>query len=209
MNITNPGGLSEEYKWGHSLVSIWSSHLDPDDGVMWDISPASIGDIPVSEYPTDILGLRDFYNTFEGGDPGTGHSVNPKTGLPYEPQVIPRGDYARVLAEFWADGPDSETPPGHWFTLLNYVNDHPELEKRYRGQGEILDNLEWDVKAYFILGGTMHDVAITSWGIKGWYDYIAVRFLRSGLWWNWGKVLIRFFHLIIQEGFRLFPVLSN
>ncbi|MGB1241520.1 MAG: T9SS type A sorting domain-containing protein, partial [Chitinophagales bacterium] len=54
--------------------------------------------------------------------------------------------------------------------------DHPEapydLVKKMRGQGEILDDLEWDVKAYFTLGGTMHDVAISSWGIKGWYDYI-------------------------------------
>jgi uncharacterized protein DUF6851/type IX secretion system substrate protein len=171
LDLTATGGLSEEYKWGNSLVAIWSSHLDPSDGVMWDISPASIGNIPVSEYPTDIVGLRDFYDIFEGGDPGTGYSVNPKTGLPYEPQIVHRGDYARVLAEFWADGPDSETPPGHWFTILNYVNDHPDLVKKYRGQGEVLDDLEWDVKSYFILGGTMHDVAITSWGIKGWYDY--------------------------------------
>ena len=37
LDMTTTGGLSEEYKWGHSLVSIWSSHLDPSDGVMWDI----------------------------------------------------------------------------------------------------------------------------------------------------------------------------
>ena len=80
-------------------------------------------------------------------------------------------DYGRVIAEFWADGPDSETPPGHWFTILNSVNEHPELEKRYRGEGEPLDDLEWDIKAYFALGGAMHDSAVAAWGIKGWYDY--------------------------------------
>ncbi len=164
------GGLPDEYRWGHSMVAVWSSHLDPSDGVMWDISPATIGNI--SDYPTDIPSLRDFYNTFEGGDPGTGHNLNPKTNQPYPPQIVPRADYARVLAEFWADGPDSETPPGHWFTILNYVNDHPDLEKKFKGEGAILDDLEWDVKSYFILGGAMHDVAIASWGIKGWYDYI-------------------------------------
>ena len=36
----------------------------------------------------------------------------------------------------------------------------------------MLDDLEWDVKAYLTLGGAMHDVAITAWGIKGYYDYI-------------------------------------
>ena len=37
--------------------------------------------------------------------------------------------------------PDSETPPGHWFVLLNTTSDHPMMEKKYRGQGEILDDL--------------------------------------------------------------------
>lgn len=164
------GGISEEYKWTHSLVAIWSSHLDPTDGVMWDISPASIGNN--GPLPLNFEDYHDFYNRYEGGDQSQGWDVNPHTGLPYEPQIVPRGDYARVLAEFWADGPHSETPPGHWYTILNYVSDNPDFEKRYRGEGDILDDLEWDVKSYFLMGGTLHDVAITAWGIKGWYDYV-------------------------------------
>ncbi|MCB0707113.1 MAG: T9SS type A sorting domain-containing protein [Saprospiraceae bacterium] len=166
------GGLSEEYKWNHSMVAVWSGHLDPSDGVMIDISPGALGNLSVSDYPTDIPGLQNFYDYLEGGDPSIGRDLNPSTGLPYEPQIVPRGDYGRILAEFWADGPNSETPPGHWFTILNYVNDYPGFEKRYEGTGDILDDLEWDVKAYFTLAGAMHDVAITAWGIKGWYDYV-------------------------------------
>ena len=164
-------GNSLDYQWGNQLVAIWSSHLDPSDGVMIDISPASIGNIAIQDYPTTLEGLREFYNLLEGGDPSRGHEINPITQLPYPSQVVPRGDYARVLAEFWADGPDSETPPGHWYTILNYVNDHEQFEKRFNGQGEILGDLEWDVKAYFTLGGALHDAAITAWSIKGWYDY--------------------------------------
>ena len=52
------------------------------------------------------------------------------------------------------------------------MNDHPQLDRRLSGVGPVLDDLEWDVKAYFVLGGTMHDVAIVAWGLKGWYDYI-------------------------------------
>ncbi|MDX1667604.1 MAG: T9SS type A sorting domain-containing protein, partial [Saprospiraceae bacterium] len=134
--------------------------------------------------PATFEEYKDFYDQFEGGDPGQGHAINPHTGEPYEPQIVPRADYARVLAEFWADGPDSETPPGHWFTILNTVAQHPELEKRFRGEGPVLDDLEWDVKAYFTLGGAVHDAAVTAWGIKGWYDYIrpisAIRYM-SGL----------------------------
>lgn len=170
IDTTAVGGISEEYKWGFELVSVWSSHLDPEDGVIWDISPKNIGNI--QDYPTTVEGLRDFYNLIDGGDYGIGREMNPSTGMPYETQMVPRADYARVLAEFWADGPDSETPPGHWFTILNYVNDHPDFEKKYRGEGEIMDDLEWDVKAYFMMSGAMHDCAITAWGIKGWYDYL-------------------------------------
>lgn len=170
LDTTAGMGESDQYRWGFELVSVWSSQLDPGDGVMWDISPAAIGNI--SELPTTDAEIQAFYNLLDGGDASTGHTMNPITGQPYESQMVPRGDYGRVLAEFWADGPDSETPPGHWFVLLNYVNDHPLLEKRFKGEGDIVDDLEWDVKSYFILGGAMHDVAITAWGIKGWYDYI-------------------------------------
>jgi hypothetical protein len=167
---TYNGPLFEEYKWGFSLVSIWSAHLDPADGVMMDISPASLGNI--QSYPANPAEYPQFYDLLNGGDPSTGYSQNPITGAPYEEQLVPRGDYARVLAEFWADGPDSETPPGHWFVITNEVFDHPDLERRYEGVGEELGPLEWDVKAYFVLGGAMHDSAIAAWGIKGYYDYI-------------------------------------
>lgn len=168
LNPATGGGPSDDYKWSHALVAVWGSLLDPADGVMKDISPASIGHNTF--YPNDLAGLRNFYNLAEGGDPGTGWIVNPKTGQPYTPQMVRRGDYTRVLAEFWADGPRSVTPPGHWFEILNYVNDQPSAEKRVRGIGPVCENLEWDVKAYFALGGAMHDAAITAWSIKGWYD---------------------------------------
>lgn len=172
---------SENYKWGFSLVSIWSSHLDPSDGVMWDISPANIGNI--QDYPTAFKEYPDFYDQLAGGDASIGHNLNPHTGLAYRPNLVPRADYARVLAEFWADGPDSETPPGHWFSILNYVSDHPLFVKRYRGQGAILDDLEWDVKSYFTMGGAVHDAAISAWGIKGYYDYVrpisAIRYMAD------------------------------
>ena len=148
------GPRQEEFLESFQRVIEWSGLLDPSDGVMIDISPASIGD--------NTLGTND----------GDGYDVNPKTGEAYQPQVVPAGDYYRVLAEFWADGPDSETPPGHWFTIANTVSDSPELVRRLGGEGPVLDELEWDVKLYFALGGAMHDVAVAVWGVKGWYDFV-------------------------------------
>lgn len=164
------GGTSDLYKWGFSMVAIWSGHLDATDGVMMDISPASLGNR--NNLPADFSDFDTFYNYLTGGSVSDGHAVNPATGAPYTPNMVPRADYARVLAEFWADGPDSETPPGHWFSIANYVADHPELSKQFMGEGAVLDDLEWDVKMYFALGGAMHDCAVSAWGVKGWYDYL-------------------------------------
>jgi len=154
-----------EYKNGFKRVVVFSSTLTPDDGVVIDISPASLGN--------NTLGTND----------GHGYSLNPITGLRYTPQFVPRGDYTRVLAEFWADGPSSETPPGHWFTILNYVSDHPLVVKRLGGDGPVLSDLEWDVKTYLAMGGAMHDVAIAAWGVKGYYDYLrpisAIRYMAG------------------------------
>ena len=155
-----------------SMVSVWGSHLSPEDDTIWDISPNSLGNVNDDTYPTDFSDFTSFYNYYDGGDTSQGYSVNPVTNESYEIQNVKRGDYTRVLAEYWADGPDSETPPGHWFVLLNSVSDNPQLEKKFQGIGDELSDLEWDVKSYFILGGVMHDVAISVWGIKGWYDYI-------------------------------------
>ena len=181
--IENGGGIDDEYKWNFALVAAWSAHLDPNDPTLIDISPGALGNVDLSLFPQNLDEYKLFYDFVDGGDLGTGHALNPATNQPYTPQMVKRADYARVLAEFWADGPDSETPPGHWFTILNYVSDHPETIKRIEGTGEVLDDLEWDVKSYLALGGAMHDAAVSAWGVKGFYDYIrpisAIRYMAS------------------------------
>ena len=141
------------------------SELTPDDGVTLDISPGSFG------------------NNTLGDNDGAGHPLNPATGLPYAPNVVKRGDFVRVLAEFWADGPNSETPPGHWNTLANAVSDHPAAIKRIGGTGPVVDDLEWDVKMYFALNAAVHDAACAAWGLKryydGWRPMTAVRYLAG------------------------------
>jgi len=82
---------SKLYKWGFNLVSIWSSHMDPADETLWDISPATIGNIP--NLPESFEEYEQFYNLIEGGDPSLGHIINPITGEPYTPQLVKRADY--------------------------------------------------------------------------------------------------------------------
>ena len=183
INDSSLDGIEDPYKWHFALVASWSSHLDPSDPTLIDISPGGIGNVALASFPATFEEFQSFYDFMEGGDIGAGHPINPVTGQPYEQQLVKRSDYARVLAEFWADGPDSETPPGHWFTILNYVSDHPETIKQIEGEGAVLDDLEWDVKSYLALGGAMHDAAVNTWGVKGYYDYIrpisAIRYMAS------------------------------
>lgn len=126
--------------------------LDPADGVMIDVSPGAM------------------LNNDLGTNNGSGHPLNPYTNQPYAPNFVPRADYGRILAEFWADGPESETPPGHWNVLFNEASDHPAATLRFEGKGEPLDRLEWDVRAYLALNGALHDAACAAWTVKRQYD---------------------------------------
>ncbi|HEX6239338.1 MAG TPA: hypothetical protein VFZ61_00535, partial [Polyangiales bacterium] len=143
-----PPALGPELRAWAAQVVERTAALDTEDGAMLDISPGAYGNNPL------------------GSNAGQGHALNPATGLPYAPQSVRRGDFARVLAEFWADGPNSETPPGHWNTLANTVADAPGFVRKWRGQGAELDPLSWDVRLYLALNGGQHDAAITAWGIK-------------------------------------------
>lgn len=129
-----------------------SATLSPDLDTEIDISPASYGN--------NSLGAND----------GAGYTQNPVTHHAYESQIVKLGDFARVLAEYWADGPNSETPPGHWNVIANDASDHHLATHQFEGSGPELDRLEWDVKLYFALNGALHDAAINCWGLKRVYN---------------------------------------
>jgi len=143
----------QAFKDGAVEVIRLSSLLDPAEDAAIDISPGALGANPL------------------GTNEGRGHPLNPATGRPYGSNVVKLADFGRAVAEFWADGPHSETPPGHWNVIANAVSDSPGFERRMGGTGPELDRLEWDVKLYFALNGAVHDAAIAAWGAKGYYDY--------------------------------------
>ncbi len=160
------GGIGHD-DYVNAMVQVieFSSWLDPRDNAKLDISPNAIGN--------NVLGTND----------GKGYTANPVTRAGYPVQMVKRGDYARVLAEFWADGPQSETPPGHWNVMANNVVSQTEFQRRWMGQGPELNPLEWDVKMYLTLNGSLYDAAITAWGLKGYYQgsrpISAIRFMAN------------------------------
>lgn len=146
------GAGSETYISDAVEVIRRSSLLDPATAPSIDVSPGGRLNNPL------------------GTDKGTGYPRNPATGKAYATNLVNQADYFRVLAEYWADGPDSETPPGHWNVIFNQVNDHPAARRLLGGQGPELSRLEWDVRGYFALNGSLHDAACAAWGLKRQYD---------------------------------------
>jgi len=121
-----------------------SSLLDPTLAASIDISPGGLG--------ANALGSND----------GQGHPLNAVTGRPYAPEIVRQGDFYRTITEFWADGPSSETPPGHWNALANAVSDQLGPNLRVGGRGPVGDRLQWDVKLYLALNGAVHDAPIAA-----------------------------------------------
>ncbi len=78
----------------------------------------------------------------------------------------------KVIAEYWADGPNSELPPGHWTEFAAFV--------------AVRDNLGLDetVKLMFAVSNAIGDAAIATWEAKRYYDYArplsAIRHLFRG-----------------------------
>ncbi|HEV8650694.1 MAG TPA: phosphoesterase [Actinomycetes bacterium] len=81
-------------------------------------------------------------------------------------------DETKVIAEYWADGPGSELPPGHWCLFAQYVS-----ERDGHGLGD-------DVVLFFSLTGALLDAGIAAWDAKRRFDSVrpitAVQFLFAG-----------------------------
>ncbi|MBI3230673.1 MAG: vanadium-dependent haloperoxidase, partial [Burkholderiales bacterium] len=78
----------------------------------------------------------------------------------------------KVIAEYWADGPASVLPPGHWMLFAQIVAKRDQ------------NSLDADVKLFFLMGNAMLDAAIATWEAKRFYNtsrpFTAIRALYAG-----------------------------
>jgi len=81
-------------------------------------------------------------------------------------------DEQKSMVEYWADGPNSELPPGHWILFAEWV--------AHRDRHGVDD----DARMFFALGNAELDASIAVWDCKRAFDYVrpitAVRFLMAG-----------------------------
>ncbi len=79
-------------------------------------------------------------------------------------------DVRKTIAEYWADGPASETPPGHWNLHAKFVSHR---------DGYTVDR---DAMLFFALNNALLDASIATWECKRFYDYVrpitAIHFLK-------------------------------
>src|SRR3984893_14328064 len=86
-------------------------------------------------------------------------------------------DEQKMIAEYWADGPHSELPPGHWDLFAQYVSHRDWHGERNHG-------LDAEVKLFFALTNTIFDASICCWDNKRAFDSVrpitAIRYLFRG-----------------------------
>jgi hypothetical protein len=101
--------------------------------------------------------------------PAKGYVTQAEEILEYSAELT---DKQKVIAEYWADGPSSELPPGHWALFAQFVS---RRDRHTLGQ---------DAKMFFALTNAILDASIASWDAKRTVDYVrpvtAVHFLFSG-----------------------------
>ena len=82
-------------------------------------------------------------------------------------------DEQKATAEYWADGPGTYTPPGHWSEIAQFV----ATKHKYRNSQCI--------KLFFALGNALLDASIACWECKRYYNSVrpvtAIRELYWGL----------------------------
>ncbi len=78
----------------------------------------------------------------------------------------------KLIVEYWADGPASELPPGHWGLFGQYVAQRD-------GHG-----IDHDAKMFFALHNASFDAGIVAWHLKRKYDGVrpitGVRYFKQG-----------------------------
>jgi len=86
-------------------------------------------------------------------------------------------DEQKMIAEYWADGPHSELPPGHWDLFGQFVS-----RRDYHGPHK--HGVDADVKLFFALTNAIFDASICCWDNKRFFDSVrpitAIRYLFGG-----------------------------
>lgn len=178
----HPGPYSDYT--GYAAVNPPNAIVDPN---RWQplLVVNAVGQIVAQTYTTPQWGLVVPFSLASGFEHRPAHPVfSPDPAYKTQADELiaisaALNDFAKVSAEYFADGPNSEFPPGHWALFGQFVS---------RRDAHSLDD---DAPMFFALGNALLDASICAWDAKRAYDYVrpitAIHFLYAGqLIQSWG-----------------------
>jgi PAP2 superfamily len=147
--VNTPDEVRDRWRWQPLRVPLG----DPSGAAQKALTPQWAEVVP--------FGLRSPYDHEVPGPPqlpGGGWSAEEIVTALEDTEKL--DDPSKIKAEYWADGPRSEFPPGHWAVFAQATS---------RKRGHSLDD---DVKLFFALGNALLDASIAAWAWKYKYDYV-------------------------------------
>jgi PAP2 superfamily len=118
---------------------------------------------------TPFASLPAFNGTGPARYPSMQYQADAQTLLAYSAGL---NDTTKMIAEYWADWPGTQLPPGHWTRFGEYVS-------RRDAHG-----LDADAQMFFALNNALLDAGVSAWAVKRTFNSVrpitAIHFLFSG-----------------------------
>ena len=147
--VNTPDQVNDRWRWQPLRVPLG----DPNGTVQRALTPQWVEVVPFgmsSQFGRDVPGPPRLPN-------GEWSTVDIETAVKDTANL---DDPSKIKAEYWADGPNSEFPPGHCAVFAQAIS-----RKRHH-------SLDDDVKLFFALGNALMDASIAAWAWKFKYDFV-------------------------------------
>ena len=161
--VCPPLVINDEYKWQplYNDLGVLQTFIAPH----WErVQPFAL--TAASQFD-ELQGLKSL-PAIQRDNPAR-YKANVDLIVKYSQELTPE---RKLIVEYWADGPASEFPPGHWGLFAQFVS---ERDKHSMGK---------DAKLFFAMHNASFDAGIAAWHLKRKFEGVrpitAVRFFKQG-----------------------------
>jgi hypothetical protein len=161
--VCPPLVINDEYKWQplYNDLGVLQTFIAPH----WErVQPFAL---TAANQFDELQGLKSL-PAIQRDNPAR-YKANVDLIVKYSQELTPE---RKLIVEYWADGPASEFPPGHWGLFAQFVS---ERDKHSMGK---------DAKMFFAMHNASFDAGIAAWHLKRKFEGVrpitAVRFFKQG-----------------------------
>jgi hypothetical protein len=170
----NNGAPYSDYS-GYTTPNTSTTISDPNSWQPLSV-PNGQGGFTIQKYATPFWGavtpfapLPAFYGWGPSRYPSWNYFADANTILAYSAGL---NDTTKMIAEYWADSPGTQLPPGHWSRVAEYVSRRDQ------------HSLDADAQMFFALTNALLDAGISAWAVKRTYNserpITAIHYLYAG-----------------------------